>query len=179
MPEAQFKNNPTNDKCSHFSFVVKVHGVNNLLLSILHNFPNCSSNHVTSWERGNGKAVTFSCQERNIQHKTISLADSLGDFLPSALLNPPFRLTIWEYFSCCILSKALSTSSSVKSVKSSLLFRDWLARRVTLKKQLCMCIKRGTLQSTFGVNYYSNLFRLLKNKKDRGSKHWEVLSGIF
>lgn len=46
---------------SHFSFVVEVYGVNNLLLSVLYNFPNCSSDHVTSRERGDGKAMTFSC----------------------------------------------------------------------------------------------------------------------
>lgn len=55
------KKNPTTYERSHFSLVVEVHSVNNLLLSILHNFPNCSSDHVTSWERGDGKAVTFSC----------------------------------------------------------------------------------------------------------------------
>lgn len=66
MTETKFEKIPTTFKCSHFSLVVKVHSVNNLLLSILHNFPNCSPNHVTRWERGDGKTVTFSCQERNV-----------------------------------------------------------------------------------------------------------------
>lgn len=60
------------DECLHFSFVVKVHSVNNLLLSILHNFPNCPSNHVTSWERGDGKTMSFSCQGRNAQKTSAS-----------------------------------------------------------------------------------------------------------
>lgn len=106
--------------------------------------------------------------------KDISLADSRGDFSPSAPLNPPFRLTIWEYFSCCILSKALSTSSSVKSVKSSLLFRDCVGRRVTLRKQLYLCNKVG-LGNSWDVNVNCNfgLARSFKNRTD-GLKNYIV-----
>lgn len=101
---------------------------------------------------------------RREEAKDISLADSGGDFSPSAPLNPPFRLTIWEYFSCCILSKALSTSSSVKSVKSSLLFRDCVERRVTLRKQLYLCNKVGLGNSRdFNVNCNFGLARSFKN----------------
>lgn len=48
--------------CLHFSFVVKVHSVNNLLLSIFNNFPNGPSDHVTSWKGCDGEAVTFTCK---------------------------------------------------------------------------------------------------------------------
>lgn len=46
----------------HFSFVVEVHSINNLLLSVLHNFPNRASDHVTSWKRSDGETVSFPCQ---------------------------------------------------------------------------------------------------------------------
>lgn len=109
--------------------------------------------------------------------KDISFADSRGDFSPPAPLNPPFRLTIWEYFSCCILSKALSTSSSVKSVKSSLLFRDCVERRVTLRKQLYLCNKVGLGNSwDFNVNCNFGLARSFKNKTD-GKKKIYILCG--
>lgn len=47
---------------SHLSLVVEVHSINNLLLPILHNFPNSASNHVTSWKRSDGETMPFPCQ---------------------------------------------------------------------------------------------------------------------
>lgn len=114
--------------CSHFSLMVEVNSINNLLLAILHNFPNGASNHVTGRKWSDGKAVPFPCRVKR-KMRSIGICDKHKQAWPlsrpnRAATNSPFRLTIWEYFSCWILSKAQSTSSRVKSVKSSLLFRD-------------------------------------------------------
>lgn len=109
----------------HFSLVVEVHSINNFLLPILDNFPNGSSNHVSSWKRSDGKTVSLPCEaERNTIFIIACPWLSVTLLVMSCGQLSPFRFTIWEYFNCWILSKALSTSSRVKSVNSSLLFRD-------------------------------------------------------
>lgn len=65
--------------CSHLSLMVEVHSINDLLLPVLHNFPNSASDHVTSGKRSDGKAVSFPCRvNRKIQNTLVFVIHKQG-----------------------------------------------------------------------------------------------------